>query len=273
MTIQRGRTTLRRGWIVAATLALLLPPLPHAGPPTTGAPAATPSANASAKLAAPSAPRVADFGDPQAPGYAPPSDDAREIADWIAGSGDNAGTPFVIVDKVQARLHVFDAGATRLGSTPVLLGSARGDDSVPGIGLRAIADVRPAERTTPAGRFVARPGRNAAGEDVIWVDHGAAVSMHRVRATVAAERRLERLATPSVEDNRISYGCINVPAAFYDASVRPAFAQGPGIVYVLPEHRSVRREFRADDDAQATGRRPPAYARLTPAPITPQDTR
>ena len=36
-----------------------------------------------------------------------------------------------------------------------------------------------------------------------------------------------QLASPSVLDNRISYGCINVPAAFYDKVVAPAFAGRP----------------------------------------------
>jgi hypothetical protein len=61
------------------------------------------------------------------------------------------------------------------------------------------------------------------------------VSLHRVRANNKAERRLERLASPTVEDNRISYGCVNLPAAFYDAHVKPLFGNSRGVIYVLPE--------------------------------------
>jgi hypothetical protein len=60
-----------------------------------------------------------------------------------------------------------------------LLGGARGD-TVPGIGALQIADVLPEERTTPAGRFVGERGHNARGEDVVWVDYDAAVSMRLV---------------------------------------------------------------------------------------------
>jgi hypothetical protein len=67
--------------------------------------------------------------------------------------------------------------------------------------------------------------------------------MHRVRATNPAERRLQRLATPSAADNRISYGCINVPAAFYDMHVKPVLGGGRGVVYVLPETRSLASVF------------------------------
>ena len=249
----------RRGLLVGtALLALLLPPAIRSGPAST----AGPSNDAPATRVVP-APRYADFS---AANDAAPSPEARHVADWIADSGDNDGADFVIVDKAQARIHVFDAQARLRGSTPVLLGAARGDESVPEIGSRPIDDVRPEERTTPAGRFVAERGRNALGEDVVWIDYDAAVSMHRVRTSVPAERRLERLATPTVDDNRISYGCINVPVDFYESFVRPAFAVRRGIVYVLPEHGSVQRVFGSYDVAETHGvaRPPPLLTKDTP---------
>ena len=174
-----------------------------------------------------------------------PSVDARRLADWVVSSGDNQQQFFVLVDKKDTRVFVFNADGTLRGATPVLIGAARGDDSVAGIGSRPIALVAPHERTTPAGRFVGERGRNAGGEDVVWVDYDAAVSMHRVRAHEAAERRLERLASPSTEDNRISYGCINVPVAFYEAVLKPAFDGGRGAVYVLPEVKALDEVFNA----------------------------
>ena len=113
--------------------------------------------------------------------------------------------------------------------------------------------MRPGERTTPAGHFVAERGRNTLGEDVIWVDYDAAVSMHRVRAANPKERRLERLATPAIIDNRISYGCINVPVAFYEAHIRPMFATRRVVVYVLPEVKSVQQVFGSYDVAASRG--------------------
>lgn len=173
------------------------------------------------------------------------------MADWVADSRNSNGTDFVIVDKKYARLYVFDGNARLRGAAPVLLGVARGDDSVPGIGLRPIEAVLPEERTTPAGRFVAERGHNARGEDVVWVNYDDAVSIHRVLVTNTEERRLERLATATVEDNRISYGCINVPVAFYESHIRPMFATRRAVVYVLPEIKSVRQVFGSYDVAAA----------------------
>jgi hypothetical protein len=192
-------------------------------------------------------PRFADFRGEDL------SDDVRYVADWVADSRDAGGKPFVIIDKQGARVLVFDRDARLLGAAPVLLGLANGDDTVPGIGSKPPSEVAVAERTTPAGRFVGERGHNARGEDVVWVDYDAGVSMHRVLTTNPAERRLERLATPTIEDNRVSFGCVNVPVAFYEEFIRPTFAADTANIYVLPETRSVQRVFNAYDVAAAHG--------------------
>ncbi|MDM0122025.1 L,D-transpeptidase [Variovorax arabinosiphilus] len=178
------------------------------------------------------------------PAYAATGDaQASAFVQRAVATGDNRHQPFALIDKKKARLLIYDANGSLMASSPVLLGLARGDVSVPGIGERPIAQILPHERTTPAGRFVSEPGRNTAGEDIVWVDYDAAISMHRVRATNKAERRLQRLASPSAHDNRISYGCINVPAAFYDTQVKPVLGTRRGLVYVLPESSPMPSHF------------------------------
>jgi len=190
---------------------------------------------------------VLGAGAPASPAFAQGSAaaPAPALRQWVLQTGDNEDAPFIIIDKRQARLWLFTAAGQPLGDTPVLLGLAPGDDSVPGIGERAMKDIQKHERTTPAGRFIAEAGRNADGEDIYWIDYDAAVSMHRVRATNPAERRLQRLATPTPDDNRISYGCINVPAQFYNQRIQPTFGSRRGIVYVLPETLPAQAMFKA----------------------------
>ncbi len=175
-------------------------------------------------------------------GAAAASDEVRQVARWALASGDAAGRHLVLVDKRQARVFVLDPAGRLRGTAPALLGLARGDHTVPGIGDRPLAQVMPGERTTPAGRFVPEPGMNTQGEDIVWIDYDAAVSMHRVRAKVKSERRLERLASPTPADNRISYGCINLPAAFYEQVLVPA-VRASAVVYVLPEVRPLAEVF------------------------------
>ncbi|MDB5731566.1 MAG: hypothetical protein JWQ03_1461 [Variovorax sp.] len=196
-----------------------------------------------AALAAPGGAAVAQGVALPAAALSKASADVLRLASWVRATYDNRSLPFAVIDKKAAMVHVFDAGGGLRASSPVLLGLARGDDSVPGIGERKMSEIRPNERTTPAGRFVSEPGENLQGEDIVWIDYDAAVSMHRVRANNKAERRLERLATPTPDDNRISYGCVNVPALFYDTYVKPALGNAPGVVYVLPETRPVDAMF------------------------------
>jgi hypothetical protein len=170
------------------------------------------------------------------------SRDVRDLADWVAASRNNRALPFLIVDKIAARVFVFDRSGAIIGTSPALLGIGRGDDSVPGIGQRKLATITPAERTTPAGRFQASLGRDL-DQDVLWIDYDAALSLHRVIVGNPKDQRARRLASATAEDNRISFGCINVPAAFYEAVVMPAFTGTVGIVYILPETRPLRAVF------------------------------
>ena len=219
---------LRNAFLLAAAVLVLVLPTKH----LNRAPRAAIAARAQSQA-------QADFKGQ------PASQDAQQLARWVARSGDNRQLNFVILDKRDARVYVFDRRAHLIGATPVLLGAAAGDDSVTGIGKRAIADVRPEERTTPAGRFDAEPGRNSLGEDVLWVDYDAAVSMHRVRVVDVRERRLQRLASANPADRRISYGCINVPVRFFEDTLARTFKAERGVVYVLPEVKPLRTVFPA----------------------------
>jgi hypothetical protein len=176
-------------------------------------------------------------------GQEPASDAAHQVADWVIDANNNRGLPFLIIDKTDAKAYVFHADGRLRGAAPVLLGLAIGDDSVTGIGDRTLASIRPEERTTPAGRFVAALGRNLQGVKILWVDYENAISLHPAITSNPEEQRAERLATPSAADNRISYGCINVSAAFFKRVVSAAFKGTNGIVYVLPETRSAQQQF------------------------------
>lgn len=158
------------------------------------------------------------------------------LAAWVSASGDTAGRPFVIVDKRAARVMAFDANGVLVAQTPALLGMAGGDASPPGIGAMRLVDIGPQMRITPAGRYDAHLGLNLAGHPILWVDYDAALSLHAVVTGNAKEHRLERLATASILDNRISYGCINVPAAFFEDVVVRLFGPANGVVYILPEN-------------------------------------
>lgn len=168
--------------------------------------------------------------------------DARRVADWVMASDDNKGLPFLIIDKIQAKVFVFNSAGQLRGATVALLGKAHGDDTVPGIGSRKLSTIRPEERTTPAGRFVAALGHDFQ-QDILWIDYDASISLHRVIKGAPGDHRLQRLASASPLDRRISYGCVNVPVKFYDDVVVETLTDTTGIVYILPEIRTIQDVF------------------------------
>lgn len=243
--------SLRKGALIGlALLVLIVPPLriaknrAHQQAQVASAPAPrapdTASAGAAAAPGRPTA-QFADFNGED------PSAETRHVANWAVYTKDFKKHAFVIVDKADARVYVFGPDGKLRDSAPALMGAARGDDTYPGVGDKPLNEVKPWEKTTPAGRFVAEPGRNAGGEDVVWVDYDAAVSMHRIRPLVASERRLERLASRTIEDNRISFGCINLPVSFYEDVLSPMVRKYGAIVYVLPETKTPQQVFGSYD--------------------------
>ena len=180
---------------------------------------------------------------PDRPGETDAISAAGQLTAWVLETADNQGLPFLIIDKINAEVSAFDREGRLLGTAPVLLGLARGDISPAGIGDRPLSAIEPGERITPAGRFMASMGENLGGKIILWIDYDAALSLHPVINTRATDRRLQRLASATAEDNRISYGCINVPGKFYDEIVEPAFSGTMVVVYILPEDQSLSDVF------------------------------
>ena len=204
-------------------------------------------------LTAPVPARAADSAQPTEP---PPSASteaesegsqsaaAMRVADWIAASGDNRSLPYIIIDKKTASLFLFDAKRKSLGEVPVLIGVAVGDDASPGIGRKSLAKIGPAEKTTPSGRFLAQYGLAAGRQKMLWVDYATSVGLHPIPKDAGKnEHRRQRMLSPTADDNRITFGCINVPMAFYNKNVRPLFQRKGGYVYVLPDTKPLEVVF------------------------------
>jgi hypothetical protein len=176
-----------------------------------------------------------------ASGDVPLAADAQHAVRWVMQHADHNGRPFAIVDKKQARIHVFEPSGALVGAAGVLIGLTPGDrDAVASLGARSIASLKPAERTTPAGRFDSEPGHNDQGEAIVWFDYDAALAIHRLRPAPPHERRPQRLASTDPAERRITYGCVVVPVAFFETVIAPTLGRRRGVVYVLPEEGSLQ---------------------------------
>ena len=165
-----------------------------------------------------------------------------DLAGWVVASKDNHGYPFAVIDKAAAQVLVFGGDGRLRGAAPGLFGSAVGDHTAPGIAGLALREIPGRDRTTPAGRFIGGYGPSIDAGRVLWVDYEAAVSIHPTAIGTPAERRAERLASPSPDDNRVTHGCINVEPGFYEQVVRATFERG-GIFYILPDKDSIADIF------------------------------
>jgi len=175
----------------------------------------------------------------------PRSVEGLQLASWVTASLDNRDLPFIVIDKDAAEVLLFDHQGLLLGATPALLGIAHGDDATPGVGDKELNEIGPAEKTTPAGRFKALIGPAKGNKQVLWVDFNTSVALHPVITTNPKEHRLQRLQSPTPKDNRITFGCINVPAAFFQDLVLPSFSGPGGMVYILPEKKFLIEVFPA----------------------------
>jgi hypothetical protein len=235
---------LRGGTATMLAIALLAPQV------SLAAPSATPS-KAKVRAASPARNRKP----PAVKTVSPPivlaeeaaqtvrSEAASRMIAWVAAAHDNGTLPYVVIDKQAATLFLFSAKGDFLGEAPVLLGIGIGDDSSPGVGAKSLEEIGPAERTTPAGRFIAKFGRALGRQRVLWVDYTNSVALHAVITTHKAEHRVERLLSPTPDDNRISFGCINVGTSFYSKKLRPLFQRKGGMVYILPDTKSLDEVF------------------------------
>lgn len=181
------------------------------------------------------------------------SDTVIELAGWVVATGDSQGYPFAVIDKDAAQILVFGGDGRLRGAAHGLFGSAVGDHAAPGIAGLALREIPGRDRTTPAGRFVGGYGPSIDAGRVLWVDYESAVSIHPTATGVPAEKRAERLASPTPDDNRITHGCINVEPGFYERVVQPAFERG-GVFYILPDTASLEETFPEFAESRATSK-------------------
>lgn len=168
---------------------------------------------------------------------------ATRVAQWVGSAKDNHALPYIIIDKQSAHAFLFDAGGKPLADAPVLIGIAPGDDATPGIGAKSLSEIGPAEKTTPAGRFLAKFGVAAGKQRVLWVDYATSVALHTIPPGNPKEKRTQRMLSPAIDDNRITFGCINVPKLFYNQKVSPLFRKKGGYVYILPDSKPIEEVF------------------------------
>lgn len=177
--------------------------------------------------------------------------DVRATLAWVLAVGDHGGQPFMVVDKRQARVFVFNGQGRLLDAAPALLGMTLGDVDVPGVGMKPVSDLTLAERVTPAGRFDTEPGQGLHGDAIVWLDYAAGLAIHRVRPGLTQPARTRSLAAQMASAQRLSLGCVVLSPEFFEAVVHPTLGQHAGVVYILPETQPVQAWLQGGQAARA----------------------
>lgn len=173
------------------------------------------------------------------------SKSVANLTEWVVNTNNNNTLPFIIADKKNAELYVFDNSGKLINKSSALFGEQIGDI------IKSEND-----KITPSGRFygeVARsinPDENnfSYGRTIDFARYGDAdIAIHKLYTGFADENRQERLDSKNVADNRISYGCINVEEEFLNKNILPQFKQRGGIVYILPETKEGIRSFKSEN--------------------------
>ena len=228
---------------------------PFGAPPSNTVDALHPFGTSTSTAIDPLHPFAADQTAPMGSALPSASAEVQRVARWVIDSRDNAGLPYLLVDKVNAQVFAFTPAGQLRGSAPALLGMTRGDHLLAPNSAQ-LAAMPPQVRITPAGRFVSRLAIDSHGKELLVLDYEAAISLHAVVKGTPAEHRAERLKSATSQDNRISFGCINVPTEFYATIVSPAFTHTKGIVYVLPESGPASALFGLDAAGAMAGAQP-----------------
>ena len=201
------------------------------------------------------------------------SQQVKDTASHVVQTKDNDGKPFIVADKMSGNITLFDANGKVLTTAPALYGSEVGDT------------LQGTNRQTPAGRFTLTYSKDDKSLGDMQVLDGVSMqdgntnyvwAIHRV-INPKGENRLNRLNSKTASDNRISNGCINVPAEFFNKHLNRQF---DGVLYVLPEtanfdgmlFNNTTVSDRANPTAQSGRSEGSTRATSTDTPNTPNTT-
>lgn len=144
--------------------------------------------------------------------------------------------PVIIASKSDASLMVIIPRENIVYRTPALYGKLKSDAFDQGV---YDANDKPLP-ITPAGVFPSKKAYSTYLKSKITSfinGKNYIVAIHPVYNSNVSQYRMERLHSRTINDNRITNGCINVPGSFYTKYIEP-LSDGTKII-ILPENRRV----------------------------------
>lgn len=151
----------------------------------------------------------------------------------------NIDSSFVIVDKPRAEMYVINKDKKLIGKFPILLGKTKGEQ--PNIS-DTNTETPGANTTTPAGIY--KIGRDSISTDGIKTYKGKIFSIYNsnnlaihITYPPEKEKRDKALNTLDIEDNRISWGCINIDEENFDKYLKNNISEN-ATLFITPDNEN-----------------------------------
>lgn len=155
---------------------------------------------------------------------------AQQVYENMASAAKASGKGFIIADKPNGMIHVFNADGSVLAQDAALYGKQAGDK------------LDGKSKITPAGGYVLKPRADAeyAGGMVLAMpettDATGYIAVHAAYLGDPKENRTGRLNSASADDNKISYGCINTAHDTFLKKILPNIEEfNGGMIFILPD--------------------------------------
>ena len=156
---------------------------------------------------------------------------------------ENIHDNYIVIDKPSAEMYVFNSSNELITSLPVLLGKDKGEEPNRADTSSPIAS----HATTPAGKYqlgkigitdIGRPDSITYQGRIISLLGSDNLALHRTYPGEYVERT-KALNTSTVEDNRKSWGCINISPENFDKYIKPYFNKGNQNLFITPDNPSL----------------------------------
>lgn len=166
-------------------------------------------------------------------------ENVREIHSYAI---ENIEDSYIIVDKPSATLYVFNEENELVETMPVLLGKTKGEEP----NTANANDKKALGSTTPAGKYkLGKVAENYSKKDsieyqgrLLQVLGDGPISIHMTYPKEFKERT-KALNSKTVNDNRMSWGCMNISPENFDKYIKPYFNKGNQTIFITPDDTSL----------------------------------
>jgi hypothetical protein len=169
---------------------------------------------------------------------------AQSVYESMAPTAQASGKGFMVADKPNGMLHVFNADGSMLVQDAALYGKDVGDVE------SKVSSLQGGAKITPAGKFMLSTtvdSEYAGGMRLDLVETSSpdgVIAVHAAWLGNAKDAREARLKSPSAADNKISYGCINTTHDAFLKSILPNIDKfNGGMLFILPDATAMTAEM------------------------------